>query len=88
MVRYGAADGSLASAIVAAVAEATGADPATVGPLNEVIDTDALERLFSPLRDPAAGPRTGTVTFRFEGCRVTVHADGRVVARTVGDDGG
>lgn len=86
MVRYVTADASLASTVVGAVAEATGADPATVGSLDDVIDADALEGLFSPLRDPAAGPRTGTAEFRFEGCRVTIHADGRVVVRT--DDGG
>ncbi|WP_424016390.1 HalOD1 output domain-containing protein [Halorientalis pallida] len=67
------------AAVIDSVATVTGSDPATISPLFEVVDPDALDRLFDTERD--GGERDGplTVSFRYEGCAVTVHADGRIV---------
>lgn len=56
---------SITAAVVEAVAEANGTNPAT--PLYEVIDPDALEALY----------RRGSpeVTFEYIGYRIIIHAD-------------
>lgn len=64
--------------VVEAVAEATGDDPTAMRPLYDVVDTDALDAVFEPT-DGARATQTGRVSFRFNGCDVTVHADGRTV---------
>jgi hypothetical protein len=61
--------------VVAAVAEATGADPKTMPPLYDVVDPDALDQLFGS--DTGESSRNDGVSFRFSGCGVTVYADGR-----------
>lgn len=62
--------------VVAAVAAVTGADPRRMDPLAGVIDPDALDELVGP---DAATRANARVTFRFSGCLVTVHGDGRTV---------
>lgn len=59
-------------AVVDAVAEAEGVRPEDLGqPLNDVVDPDALDALFTPRRDGA--PRAGgTVSFTLAGVSVTV----------------
>jgi len=65
--------------VAAAAAVVVDADPVATRPLAEVIDPDALERLFDP---PAGdGPLTGSLTFRYLGCEVSVDADGMVSIR-------
>jgi len=60
--------------VVETVAEALGTDPKELGPLYEAIDPDSLDLLFeSPDKF-----KQGCITFRFEGCHVTVDADGWV----------
>lgn len=60
--------------VVEAVAEALDTDPMALQPLSEAIDPDGLNRLLeSPHRF-----RSGRLRFRFEGCTVTVDADGRI----------
>lgn len=86
VVRYSGADESVSTTVVDAVAEATGNEPSALEPLGRVVDAHALDRLFSPLRDPANGPRMGAVEFRFEGCLVTVSAAGWVEVREPDDD--
>ena len=69
--------------VVETVADALDADPTELGPLYEAVDPDALDALFeSPERFTG-----GCVTFAFEGCTVTVDADGWV-AVFPGTDGG
>lgn len=64
----------MSQTVVGAVAEATDADLLALEPrLYEVIDPDALDRLFD------GKGSTGEVEFRMAGCTVSVHADGRVV---------
>lgn len=64
-------------AVVEAVAEADDADPVELTPpLYEVIDSDALDRLFTAT---TAHDRTdGQVTFSYNGYGVTVRGDGSV----------
>lgn len=58
--------------VVEAVAAETGADPASLAPLYDVVDPDALDGLFEP-------GASGSVEFEFCGHDVAVHADGRVL---------
>lgn len=88
VVRHSGTDESVSATVVDAVASATDHEPSALEPLGRVIDTHALDRLFSPLRDPIAGPRMGVVEFRFEGCLVTVSATGWVEARRADDTDG
>lgn len=80
---WGERDGLLV-AVTRAISEVTGTGPPDLPPLDESVDTDALRALFRPTR---AGPirSRGSVTFGHAGCRVTVHATGRVVVRSEGD---
>lgn len=59
------------TAVVEAVASATNARAETMPPLFDVIDPEALDRLFTQTR-------TGTVAFRYCGVVVSVRADGRI----------
>ncbi|NGM70538.1 hypothetical protein G6M89_16275 [Natronolimnobius sp. AArcel1] len=61
------------------IAEADGVDLVDMEPpLHDVVDTDALDRLFESTHQD--GPiRRGSVSFRYREHDVTVHADGRVV---------
>lgn len=86
MVRYSGSDESVSATVVDAVAAATGTEQSALEPLGSVVDTHALDRLFSPLRSPTDGPRVGAVEFRFEGCLVTVSAAGWVEVRRADDD--
>lgn len=71
---------SLAEAVVDVTAEHIGSDPFEMTPLNDAIDTDALESLFRPLAGRTDG-KGGSVEFDYQGCRVTVHSDGSVAVR-------
>lgn len=57
--------------VVRAVAAANDADPIALAPLYDVIDPDALDRLF-------AADAAGSVQFVYEGRDVVVDADGSV----------
>lgn len=73
-----AEEGRLSDTVIDAVAAATGADPLTTPLFNDVIDLDALDKLF-PGGD--GGPGSGAeVVFEVAGCEVHAAADGRVVA--------
>ena len=73
-------DRSIATAVVRAVAATLDAAPSQIEPVSDVVDTDALEALFSP-RSEGSPRDEGSVSFTFEGCDVTVHADGEIVVR-------
>ena len=79
--------GSLALAVVDAVADREGVDAVDLDPpLSDVVDPDGLERLF---RVDAAGNRRvrGHVTFPYGAYRVTVTSDGEVeVTSSPADD--
>lgn len=60
-------------AVVVAVANAKGVDPLELEPLGDVVDPEALDRLFGG----ADGSRmNGWLTFRMADCEVTVTSDG------------
>lgn len=61
-----------AEAVVMAVAEVTGRSPLAMEPLGEVIDPDALNRLFDGRAD---GPSSAIVAFDYCDQEVTVTAD-------------
>jgi hypothetical protein len=64
--------------VVEAVARRKGVDPTELETrLNDVVDPDALDRLFSD-GSGAREPPTGRVEFRYCGYDVTVSSDGRV----------
>jgi hypothetical protein len=68
--------------VVETVADALGTEPNELGPLYETVDPDALDLLFeSPRRFTS-----GCVTFTFEGCNVTVDADGWIAVSPETDD--
>lgn len=67
--------------VVEAVATREGVDPTELRPkLNDVVDPDALDRLFSDGSATREAP-TGHVEFRYCGYDVTVFSDGRVDVR-------
>ncbi len=74
--RRNVGDGELSRSVVEAVAEAEGVQPAKLHPpLYEVIDPDALERVFHT----SSGRRMdGSVVFEYRGYEVTVYSDGTV----------
>lgn len=74
------------AAVIESVATMIDSDPATITPLFDVVDPDALDRLCdAAIRGPNRDAPL-TVSFRYEGCAVTVHADGRLtVSEPTGD---
>lgn len=69
-------DSSLTLAVVEAVAAASNTPPENLPPLYSVIDTEALERLFTPKRDGTVRP--GCVRFEYYDHAVGIR-DGRTV---------
>ena len=72
-VRNACRHGEISETVVITVAEATGVDPLELEPLYEVVDPDALNRLFR------SAPGFVEVSFRMANCEVVVHCDGEVV---------
>lgn len=72
--------------VVTEVATASGADPADLRPLHDVIDPDALEALF----DDTDGAKLtdGHVSFNYEGHLVRVEGDGVVSVSQIERAGG
>ncbi|WP_266075442.1 HalOD1 output domain-containing protein [Haladaptatus caseinilyticus] len=72
-------DEKLSTAVVMALAEVAGDDPAEMGmPLYDAIDPDALDTLFSDKHDGT--PRMGgKVVFDILNYQVTVHSYGQIV---------
>jgi hypothetical protein len=70
--------------VVSAVAETTCTDPLGLSPLCEVIDPDALNRVFAvgPESDRSEGAH---ITFPFEGCWITVRSDGEIIVASRGE---
>lgn len=78
-------DEAMSETVVYAVAEHTGTDPRELDPINDVVDPDALNRLFeSGQADGDRGPER--VTFTYGGCTVTISADGRVHVSGAGQE--
>jgi hypothetical protein len=76
---------SVASAVVAKVAEQEGTDPTEIEPsLYEILDPDALNGLFAPTK-LGHGRSGGRVVFTYCGYEVTAFSDGHVRARELTD---
>lgn len=71
--------------VIAAVADAKGVEPWDLDtPLYDVVDPDALNRIFRSTGRGAHG--TGRIIFTMDGCEVVVHGDGDVDVTPPGDD--
>lgn len=71
-------DRTATETITHAVADVEGLSPTQVDPpLDDVVDTDLLDRLFARTADETGDP-AGRVIFPYRGHEVTVHADGFV----------
>ena len=68
---------SLVQTVLTAVAEQEDTTPTALDPLYDVIDPDALNRLFAPTNAGQARAR-GRVVFSYCGYEVTVFSDGSV----------
>jgi hypothetical protein len=62
--------------VVEQVAEIKGVDTTELSPLFKTINSDALDALVES--QPAAEDGLQAVVFRYEGCLVHVHGDGRI----------
>ncbi len=71
-------DGGAAMAVVETIAAVTGQQPMEMEPLNNVINTDALNSLF--VSTDSGFRHDGHVQFEYEGCHVRVSSDGTVSA--------
>lgn len=71
---------SISIEVVSRVAELEDCDPVDLSPLHDILDPDALDALFEPLRDGTSRDAAGFVRFEYEGCRVTVTGDGEIDA--------
>ena len=71
----------ISTAVVMAVAEVLGVEPTTLTPpMHDVIDAEALDRLFERSSESATGLR---VEFEVYGCRVAVDGDRRLHVRQI-----
>ncbi|NUC72614.1 hypothetical protein HTZ84_09875 [Haloterrigena sp. SYSU A558-1] len=68
-------------AVVAAVAAVDNSDPVEMNPLHNVIDTGALNELFSATT--SGGQRNGHISFSYEGYEVTVFSEGVIKVNSV-----
>ncbi|WP_135819614.1 HalOD1 output domain-containing protein [Halostella litorea] len=71
--------------VVEAVAAATDSEPTAMEPLYETLDPHALDWLCGRGGERGRTSPGTVVSFRFEGCAVSVHADGRAVVSKRGD---
>jgi hypothetical protein len=81
--RHDWSERTLGWTVVSAVASGTETDPTALPPLYDVVDPDALERLFRR-RDGAIRDSGLRVSFEYGGHDVMVDADGSVFVRPAG----
>lgn len=75
------ADEDVCFTIVDTVATLTDTDPIELDPIGNVVDTDALSTLFGSPNELRR--HDASLTFRYEGCTVSVDSDGNVTATRV-----
>ena len=73
----------LSTTVASAISEAAHGKPFAVRPLNEIIDAEALDRLFRP--SGGSLRLDGHVKFEVAECDVTVHGNGKIVVVRPGD---
>jgi hypothetical protein len=81
-IRYDWSSTPPSAAVVETVATALDCDPMEMDPLYEYIDPDALDDLVGASDSNPTGRET-SISFRFDGHRVTVSGSGEVAVRTV-----
>ncbi|MEM4781630.1 MAG: HalOD1 output domain-containing protein [Halalkalicoccus sp.] len=64
--------------VVEAVATVSGSSAAEIGPINDVLDPEALCELFAP-KGNGHDREGGVVSFRLEGCHVEIDGTEREV---------
>lgn len=80
-------DRSFTTAIVTAASEVTDTPPADLDPIQRVIDADALDELYAPLRIAEPRRSRSALTFQFESCDITVRSSGDIEIQPLADDG-
>lgn len=78
MQRISSSPGPTSSSIVQAVAAEMDRDPSELRPLQEVVDTDAVNALFSGPDDAGL-----SMSLTYEGCRLTVDRGGVAAIRRI-----
>jgi len=68
---------SISNQVIQTVADAKGSDPVELRPLADVIDTDALEAIFTPRSDTRK-----ILQFEYEGYTVNVTHEGSVTLKS------
>ncbi|ELZ31148.1 hypothetical protein C474_09944 [Halogeometricum pallidum JCM 14848] len=71
-------EGDICFAVVDTVSKLTATDPLELEPLGTVVDTDAVEALFATTGLTGTVRHDADLSFRYEGCDVTVENDGTV----------
>jgi hypothetical protein len=74
-------NGRVSEAVIRAVADVVEDDPARLTPLYDIIDPDALDRLFRPTPSVTRNVES-SVCFTMAGCKVVV-SDNRTVTATL-----
>lgn len=72
------ADSDISTAVVLAVARASGTDPMELPPLYDHVDPDALDALVAHNTERSAQTNLA-ITFLFTGYEVTIRADGEII---------
>jgi hypothetical protein len=77
-MRYSVSPGeSVSVAVVTAVADAENADPNVLPPLSEMLDTDALDAMFTPV-DGTTTDGHGRITFEYSMSQVTIDGSDQI----------
>jgi hypothetical protein len=79
--RQSGADKSVSIEVIEAVAASRDEDPATLPPLHEHVNPEALDSLFR--QTPHGRERSGQVSFEYYGFVVSVSYDGETTIRLV-----
>lgn len=80
-------DHPVTTAIVLGVSEITETSPIDIEPLYGVVDPDALDNLYAPKGNATLRRGSGSTSFRFHGCDVTVYPSGEIEIRPLDDTG-
>lgn len=82
MARYAQPENAaISQRVINEVAEERGVDPIDLPPLYDVIDPDALDKLFP--RGIGDAATTGRVVFTLAQCEVVVHSTGEIEVTTL-----
>lgn len=69
---------SVTTEIVLAVSAITNTPVSDMGPLDEILNPEALNDLYTPREGSELRRENGSTSFQFHGCQVTLNATGRI----------